>query len=76
MGLEKYCFDGSKKLDDATNEIMDKLKEKEMDVNTLTKRINELRQSGYDYQSFGGKSDKMKGSVTFIIKTDGVNSDR
>lgn len=68
--------DGSKKLDDATNEIMDKLKEKEMDVNTLTKRINELRQSGYDYQSFGGKSDKMKGSVTFIIKTDGVNSDR
>ena len=55
---------------------MDKLKEKEMDVNTLTKRINELRQSGYDYQSFGGKSDKMKGSVTFIIKTDGVNSDR
>ena len=67
--------DGSKKLDDATDEILKKLDEKETDLDTLTKRVNELRQSGYDYQSFGGKSDKVKGSVTFIIKTDGVNTD-
>ena len=63
---------GSKQLNDATEMIMDKLADKEEDLNKLTDRVNSLREAGYEYQSFGGKKDDASGSVKFIIKTEGV----
>ena len=34
-----------------------------------------MRTAGEEYQSFGGKSDSMKGNVKFIIKTEGVSAE-
>ena len=63
---------GSKQLNDATEMIMDKVTDKEKDLDKLTDRVNSLREAGYEYQSFGGKKDDASGSVKFIIKTEGV----
>ena len=66
---------GGNKLNDATDELFDKLSDKEDDLNLLTDRFNAMRTAGEEYQSFGGKSDSMKGNVKFIIKTEGVSAE-
>ena len=66
---------GGNKLNSATGEMLDKLSEKEEDLDLLTDRFNAVRTAGEEYQSFGGKSDSMKGNVKFVIKTEGVNAD-
>ena len=42
------------------------------DADTALDTLKAVVKAGQEYQSFGGKSDDMEGSVTFIYKTDGI----
>lgn len=44
----------------------------EDDADDALETVKKVVELGNDYQSFGGKSDDMKGSVKFIYKTEGI----
>lgn len=67
--------DGGNELKDAKDEILDKINSTEKDANEFVDRVNKVKRAGDSYESFGGISDDMQGSVKFIIRTEGVTTD-
>lgn len=65
---------GADDLKKATQKIIDQLDSAETDANDMTDKINKIVDAGEAYQSFGGISKDMKGSVKFVIKTDSVSA--
>ena len=45
----------------------------ENDLDSLSEKCDKVIKAGETYESFGGISDDMKGSVKFIIKTDSIS---
>ena len=45
----------------------------EKDLDSLSEKCDKVIKAGEAYESFGGISDDMKGSVKFIIKTDSIS---
>ncbi len=64
--------DGADKLSDATEKVSDKLKDSGKDMKDIAENIDKVSEAGRNYQTFAGKSDKMTGTVKFIIRTDAV----
>ena len=65
--------DGSKQLSDGTDKIVDAVNDAEKDLDSLSEKCDKVIKAGEAYESFGGISDDMKGSVKFIIKTDSIS---
>lgn len=65
--------DGSKQLSDGTDKIVDAVNDAENDLDSLSEKCDKVIKAGETYESFGGISDDMKGSVKFIIKTDSIS---
>ena len=65
--------DGSKQLSDGTDKIVDAVNDAENDLDSLSEKCDKVIKAGEAYESFGGISDDMKGSVKFIIKTDSIS---
>ncbi len=65
--------DGSKQLSDGTDKIVDAVNGAEKDLDSLSEKCDKVIKAGEAYESFGGISDDMKGSVKFIIKTDSIS---
>ena len=65
--------DGSKQLSDGTDKIVDAVNDAENDLDSLSEKCDKVIKAGETYESFGGISDDMKGSVKFNIKTDSIS---
>ncbi len=65
--------DGSKQLSDGTDKVVDAVNDAEKDLDSLSEKCDKVIKAGEAYESFGGISDDMKGSVKFIIKTDSIS---
>lgn len=65
--------DGGKQLSDGTDKIVDAVNDAEKDLDSLSEKCDKVIKAGEAYESFGGISDDMKGSVKFIIKTDSIS---
>ena len=77
-------YDGTVELDDGVGELLDGVIElDEEGIQKITKllgrdlqefrnRISAIRDAGNAYESFSGIREDMKGSVRFLIKTDGI----
>ena len=65
--------DGSKQLSDCTDKVVDAVNDAEKDLDSLSEKCDKVIKAGEAYESFGGISDDMKGSVKFIIKTDSIS---
>lgn len=73
--------DGSEELSDGITEFAEEGIEKLVnsyngDVKDFANRIQDVMDAGKSYESFGGKSDDIAGSVKFIIKTGEIKADK
>ncbi|MBQ7584013.1 MAG: hypothetical protein IJT24_05325 [Lachnospiraceae bacterium] len=73
-------FDGAEELHDGMVEFNDEGIQKLIDlfgdnVTDMLDRLDAIQKTGSSYQSFSGKSDDMKGSVKFILKTGEIKED-
>lgn len=67
-GMEKFSQEGIQTLADAVTDLLGS-------ADTLHDRLSAVNDAAEDYQSFGGISKQMEGSVKFILSTEEITSE-
>ena len=66
--MEKFSQEGIQTLADAVTDLLGS-------ADTLHDRLSAVNDAAEDYQSFGGISKQMEGSVKFILSTEEITSE-